>query len=361
MAFIEINKSSIIHNLRFLHNFCNKRKIQLCAVTKCCCSEEEIISLIYDSGINEIADSNQENFKRLPVGLAGNLRKSVIKTRLTDIQLIPSLPASARPQRVFISDEIMLKALAGISPDICPGIMLITEVGDFRDGFYPQQLSSICRKYSDLPIIGIAANYACLSGKMPGISDAHLLSQSASEMITRDGALPLVSLGGTVAYPLFNSDGFRVGGHNSDDKCAWELRIGEGIFLGCNPATGINIPGFKPDAFTFFGEILEIREKEYSESENKGYNALGEKGAAFKSGKRLNMVLDFGVLAAPAKTLCPLDISAEIVGQTYDFTVVDITESSQKYKAGQHIGFTPSYGALSHAMLNNYVNKVYKK
>ena len=361
MAFIEINKNSITHNVRILHDFCNKREIKLCVVTKCCCSEEEIINLIHSSGINEIADSNQENFKRLPVDLACNLRKSVIKTRLTDIELLSSLPPSARPQRVFISDEIMLEVLIGISPDICPDIMLIAEVGDFRDGFYPQQLSSICKRYHNLPIIGIAANYACLSGKMPCMEDANLLSQLASEIITRDGELPLVSLGGTVAYPLFDDARFLDDERHRDNICAWELRMGEGIFLGRNPATDINLPGFKQDAFTFFGEILEIREKEYSESGNKGYNALGEKDLAFKTGKRLNMVLDFGVLAAPAKSLCPLDNLTEIVGQTYDFTILDITKSGREYTVGQYIGFTPLYGTISHAMLNKYVKKVYKK
>ena len=371
MAFLEINKNSIAHNLQLMRNFCDKnrsgmnkrarlpaRKIKLCVVTKCCCSEEEIINLIFNSGVNEIADSNMSNFESLSSSLAGKLQKSVIKTRLSDIKLIPSLSPHSRPERIFVSDETLLDALAEMPLDICPDIMLIAEVGDFRDGFYTDQIPSICKNYSNLPITGIAANYACLSGKMPDIKDAQYLSQLAGKLKIKDP--PLVSLGGTVAYQLFNDNRFWDSDGPGEGSCNWELRCGEGIFLGCDPPTGKELAGFKQDAFTLFGEIIEIREKEYSESGNKGYNAVGDHGVAFKTGKRLNIVVDFGVLSAPAKYLRAVDNAVEIVGQTFDFSIVDITESKQKYKVGQHIGFVPSYGAVSHAMLNRYISKIYK-
>ena len=356
MAYIEINKNSIRCNAQILYDFCQKRGIQFCAVTKCCCSEAEIVNIIHDTGILEIADSNQENFKRLPEQTAANVRKSLIKTRLTDIRLIPALAPSARPQRVFVSDEALLEALAEIPPAMRPDIMLTVEMGDLKDGFYPQQILHVIKKYNRLPIVGISAGYACVSGKMPEIKDAVMLSQLANEIKTNDGRLPLASLGGTVAYPLFSDSRFQCA---ANAACAWELRCGEGIFQGRDSALGEDLSGFENVAFVFFGEILEIREKECREPEHRGNNALGERNIIGKNGNRINMVLDFGVLAAPAKDLRPLDASVQIIGQTYDFTIIDITESNVKYTVGGHIGFAPSYGAVSHAMVNNYVTKVY--
>jgi len=355
MAFLEINKNSINSNAQLLSSFCTKHEIRLCVATKCCYSEEGIVTILHDSGINEIADSNQENFHKLPANLSGNFRKSVIKTRLTDILTIPSLAPHERPQRVFISDEVLLNALAELPCDICPDVMLVIEIGDLRDGFYPQEIPSILKKYHDLPISGISANYACLSGKMPCIKSACLLTRIASEIKTKNREPPLVSLGGTVAYSLFYEGAFK-----NNSSHAWELRCGEGIFLGYDSSSGKELPGFKQDTFKLFGEIMEVREKEYFIENNKGLNAMGEHCITSKSGKRLNIVLDFGVLVASAKNLKPLDISSQFAGQTFDFTVVDITESGLQYKTGQYIGFAPSYGAMTQAMLNKYVKKVYK-
>jgi len=357
LAYLEIKKSSILHNIQVLYDFCIKHRIQLCAVTKCCCSDGEIITLLYNSGIKEIADSNMENFAKIPAGIAGSLRKSVIKTRLSDILSIHSLPLNIRPQRVFVSDEILLDALAEIPPDSCPEIMLIVEIGDLKEGFYPDKIPSICEKYSNLPIIGLSANYACLSGKMPCLESACLLSELTGKIKTKNNTLPLVSLGGTAAYRLFYDDGFQ---EKKSEKCNWELRCGEGIFLGFDSSAGNDLPGFKKDAFKLFGEIIEVCEKEYIEHDKKGRNATGEYNSIPINGKRLNMILDFGILAGPIKNIHPLDNSIKITGQTFDFTVVDIIESDVKYKTGQYAGFALSYGAVSHSMLNKYIKKEYR-
>jgi predicted amino acid racemase len=353
MAYLEIRKNSIYCNTQVLYDFCKKHEIRLCPVTKCCYSEEEIITLLYNMGINEFADSNMENFNKLPANLSEKLYKSVIKTRLTDILSIPYLASYIRPQRVFISDGALLDALVEIPADICPDIMLIIEIGDFKDGFYPSDISSICKKYRNLPIIGVSANYACLSGIMPCKTSSHELSRLASEIKTKNDILPLVSLGGTVAYQLFNDEEISKGSN------LWEFRCGEGIFLGYDSATGKNLPGFKQDVFRLFGEIVEIRRKKYTEPVYKGHSATGENTHTCKDSTSLNMVLDFGVLAAPAKNLIPLDTSANIIGQTFDFTVVDITNSSVNYKTGHYFGFVPNYGGVSTAMLNKYIKKVY--
>ena len=111
MAFLNINRASITSNVQIVSDFCKKHGIELCVVTKFCCSEPEVVNLLYDLGIKRIADSNQENFERLSINTAGNLIKNVIKTRLSDILLIPSLAPHSRPQRVFVSDETLLDAL----------------------------------------------------------------------------------------------------------------------------------------------------------------------------------------------------------------------------------------------------------
>ncbi len=350
MAFIEINEYSISHNAALLKKHCDSLGVSLCAVTKCCCSPEKIVGLLRDAGIKDMADSNMENFAHLPPSLGSSMNKSLIKTRLSDINLIPDLPEYARPERVFVSDEVLLDGLSLLPRDICPDIMLIVETGDLKEGFYPEQIPEVLGKYPDLPVAGVSANYACLSGKMPDAESMALLCATASLIKTKNSLMPLVSLGGTVVY-FFLKDGFSRQVHV-------ELRSGEGIFLGHDSSSNKDLPGFLKDAFVFYGEILEIREKAGDVPESAGLNALGECSKPRKPGKRIYAVLDFGVLAAPSKDIQPIDEAAEITGQTFDFTVVDITESSMKYKTGGPMAFYPSYGAVSFAMLNRYVKHI---
>ena len=135
MAYLQIQRDSIIHNVLLLKEFCGRSGISLCAVTKCCCSEREIIQLLLEQGISSFADSNMSNFAGdFP---SGNIRKNLIKTRLTDIREIARLPRAAVPERVFVSDETLLQALSELPADICPDIVLIIEVGDLKEGFFP--------------------------------------------------------------------------------------------------------------------------------------------------------------------------------------------------------------------------------
>ncbi len=352
MAVLEIKKSSILYNAELMKKNCHEWGVSLCGVTKCCCSKEEIATLFHDAGITDIADSNMENFTQLPPDLGKSIQKSLIKTRLSDIKHIPTLPEYARPDRVFVSDEALLEALELLPQNICPEIVLIIEMGDFKEGFLSEQIPEILTTYSSLPITGVSANYACLSGNMPDSQSINLLRENASFIKTKDGTVPLVSLGGTVMYPLLQNSipqGVRI-----------EFRSGEGILLGYDSSLHKELPGFRQDTFMLYGEIIEVREKDNALTEHTGLNALGECGKPRKPGKRLYAVLDFGILAASSKNLQAEDNGAEIVGQTFDFTVADISESSVKYKTGDMMAFIPSYGAVSFAMMNKYVKQVWR-
>jgi predicted amino acid racemase len=135
--------------------------------------------------------------------------------------------------------------------------------------------------------------------------------------------------------------------------------MGEGIFFGFDTSGGAEIPGFERGAFTLFMEIVEIREKIIvAPNEQGGKTALGGEPLPQKTGKRRRAVLDTGALAAPLHDLRPVDPNITLAGQTYDFTVVDITDSSEPYATGGFIAFTAEYAASARAMLNCFVNKI---
>ncbi|MDR1257063.1 MAG: hypothetical protein LBJ86_04895, partial [Spirochaetaceae bacterium] len=134
--------------------------------------------------------------------------------------------------------------------------------------------------------------------------------------------------------------------------------MGEGIFLGYDSSSGRPLKGFNRDAFTLYGEIIEIREKTILPVEGAGHTAFGGDAAKRKTGLRRCAVLDFGLLGASMYDLEPLDRAVETAGQTYDFTIADITESRENYKTGGLIPFRAMYAASARAFLNPYIKRV---
>ena len=91
-----------------------------------------------------------------------------------------------------------------------------------------------------------------------------------------------------------------------------------------------------------------------------GFSATGNSTAdkeqnLTEKGSRIRAVLDFGILGAVQKDLKPVDANIIFAGQTFDFTVADVTDSPHVYKAGERIDFITNYGSASFAMMNRYI------
>jgi predicted amino acid racemase len=359
MACIEIKKDAVLHNLRRVQDLCGREGLTLTVVTKFCCSYPDVVKLLSGAGVRSIADSHMANFAALGSGADTPVSKSLIKTKLSDIRSIAALGAAARPGGVFVSDDTLVKAVAELPEKLRPEISLIIETGDYRDGFYPEDLKPLIAKYPGLPYAGVSANFACLSGKMPDAKSVRLLYECAEIVASSARAAPSnraggrVSIGGTVVYSFILSGALKKLFGTAGAET--ELRMGEGIFFGFDSSSGAALEGFRRDAFTLYGEIVEIREKLIKPVESPGHTALGGQAFPRKTGRRLCAVLDFGILGAAAKDLVPLDKKLECSGQTFDFTVADITESGEHYKTGGFIPFAAQYAAASQALLNPYV------
>ncbi|MCR5763454.1 MAG: hypothetical protein K6G00_08755 [Treponema sp.] len=354
MAFCTIHKNAIEQNYRQMSMLCKKNNAQLNVVSKFCLSNPLVISFlngIKDCPCTVISDSNMENFARLEESLASRLTKCVIKTRLSDIKKIPSIKKSYRPDRLFVSDMAMLNAIAELPGDMRPEIVLIAETGDLKDGFLLNDIMLISEMLPILNIIGVSANFSCLSGILPDIDTVCKLYETAA-FIQKKRSLekPFLSVGGTVIHGL--------AGTGSLDGLVQEIRSGEGIFFGYDSSGGTDLAGFSKETISLDGEVLEVAEKDFAirEGHQSGFTATGNiSDSNFEKGLRKRAVLDFGILAALQKDLIPADKGVVPVGQTFDFTVVDVTGSARTYAAGETVSFYTNYASASFAMMNRYI------
>jgi predicted amino acid racemase len=350
VSYIEINGNIIIKNLKKVLDTCQKQSVSLTVVTKFSTSYPGLVKLLCENSVDSIADTNAVNFAHPDLVPPPRCKRSLIKTTLKYILAIPGLAPARRVDRIFVSDETLLAAVEALPWDMRPETVLVAESGDLRDGFYMSDIPAIAAHYGNARVTGVAANFACLSGRMPDVAIVRELADCAAALPACRNGLPTVSVGGTVVYKLLESGG--LGG------AVTELRMGEGIFFGYDSSSALPLEGFDHDAFTLYGEIVEIREKMIAPVKNAGHTAFGGEAAPRKSGRRRCAVLDFGLLGASMYDLKPLDGGVETAGQTYDFTIVDITESRESYRTGGFIPFRAMYAAGARAFLNPYIERV---
>lgn len=329
-------------------------KISFNLVTKWCTSTQSILELFCNNKkypCTTISDSNMSNFARLEPSFSAQLTKCLIKTRLKDIQALNNLPAHARANRVFVSDKTLLNAISALPSNINLQIVLIAENGDLKDGFLLEEIPLIAKEFCHLNIIGISTNFACLSGILPTIKMIQKLSECAKivqQIMQKDE--PFLSIGGTVVAPLLAK-------HNLFGMVQ-EIRMGEGIFFGYNSSAGEKLADYNTSSIELWGEILEIATKDSAMQEHlqSGFCATGKHASGqCPKGMRKRAVLDFGVLASGLDELLPLDKDITIQGQTFDFTVLDISASKNEYHTGDYVPFCAQYGAASFAFLNPFI------
>lgn len=350
MANIILNVESLKQNIEQMKLLIPK-SVSLNAVTKFCLSRREIIELLQESHIDYVCDSNLTNIHELYNHFSkaeARLHTSLIKTRMSDIAVIAKIGRIV--SRMLISDTALLEAARAIPKEDCPDIVLITELGDFKDGMYPDDIRTAVSRYQDLPIIGVSANFACLSGTMPEKRHIETLARIAEDIHrVKKTTAPFVSIGGTVALDVLQEEGVA--------DLVSEIRCGEGLFFGYNSSAEKSLLNFNRNVFTFHAEILEISQKNITAQGSAGHTALGTTARKKKQGVRRYAVLDVGVLAAFETDLLPKDKNIEFVGQTFDFTVMDITHSAETYKVGGMISFDINYAAGSVLFINRFVEK----
>lgn len=337
-------------------DLCRANGISLALVSKFCLSYQPLVlPLLKTAKITTVCDSNCSNFGLFPASNSieneKKITKTLIKTTAGAIKSLPDLPPDARPDRVFVSHTALLDAIRQLPHNIMPQVVLIAENGDLKEGFDQNQICSIAENYADLDIIGVSSNFSCLTGGLPQIEDVEKLAQTARKIAKIVQKPEFLSLGGTVMYDLLKSGRLK--------NLVQELRMGEGIFFGYNSSKGCKIKELSQSTAFIQGEILETAEKYVENARHDGFTALGKTTEEPPlTGLRTRAVLDFGVLAAGKDDLTPADSRAKLVGQTFDFTVLDITDSSEKYFTGGFAEFAANYASASQAMLNPFVTKI---
>jgi predicted amino acid racemase len=346
---IEINLSKIAYNAKKLLHLFSTKGIGVMGVTKVVCGSTVIAEVLINQGYRILADSKLENLKKMRDAGIDALFVLLRSPALSEAESVIEYADISMNTELSIIQR--LSFFAG-KRNTQHKVILMIEMGDLREGIMPADLEGFVhevRKLPEIVIAGIGSSFACFGGVKPNREKMDLLS-SISKHIKTKFSIPLtyVSGGNSANYGWFTTEK-EVGEINN-------LRLGEAIYLGCDPLNRTAIPGLFTDAFTFVSEIIESKIKPSVPYGETGQDAFGNYPVFEDRGSIQRAILGVGAQDVLVSGLSP-ELDIEILGSSSDHTILDTKKTD--LKVGDEVKFSLTYGALLSVMTSPYVFKKY--
>lgn len=345
---IRINSKIIRNNVENLVKLCGKEGISVAGSTKGFCAMPEIAQLYIDGGVKYLADSRVENLIKLK-----DLDIEKILLRLPMISNVDEVVDYAHISLNSEIDTIVALSEASRKKGKIHGIILMVDLGDLREGYFNKDdlfhAVERCMSLKGVSLLGLGTNLTCYGGLIPTPQILDLLVEIGEEIEERYSLkLKIFSAGNSSSLHLLSS---------YKNKRINNLRLGESLLFGREPAYGKYIDGTRDDAFILQVELIEIKNKPSVPEGEIGYDAFGKKPTFVDRGIRKRALAAIGKQDMDFDSLYPLDRDIIVIGGSSDHLILDITDSDITYKVGDIVEFKLSYLGLLRAMTSAYLVK----
>lgn len=327
---------------------CREKKIRVTGITKAVMGDPDIARTLVTAGVSSIGDSRIENIERM--------KKAGVDATFVLIRT----PLMSQAEKVVTCADISLnseldviRALSGFAGrhGITHKVIIMVEMGDFREGILVDEVDRFVSRVRELPhieVAGLGTNLACLNGVRPDDRKMAGLSEIAEKVEQSQGMRFSIISGG-------NSSNFQWVNSSRDVFKINNLRIGELIFLGMDPLAACPVDFLRQDAFSLVSEVIESKRKKVCLDRGDSRNAFGEISRVKETScEGMRTILGIGRQDALISGLVPLG-DYQIMGSSSDHLVV--SGRTNNLKVGQEVRFALTYGALLTAYTSPFVRK----
>jgi ornithine racemase len=347
---VAIDLDKIEHNARTIVELCRTQGITVTGVIKGTAGHPDIATAMVRGGVSSIGDSQLANILRLR---AAGVRCPTMLLRLPSLSEVDQVLDAVD---VTLNSELsVLEALSRVALRLgrVHDVIIMVDLGDLREGLWPDELVPFTRHALELPgirIVGVGTNLACFAGVIPSESNMKRLVDAVEEIEQTFGvALPWVS--------GMNSSGLDLVASGRMPARVNHARIGEAILLGRETTHRRPWPGTFQDAFVLHAEVLELKTKPSVPLGPRGEDAFGHVSAFENHGKADRALVNVGREDVGIAGITPRDPGVRIVSASSSYLVVDVTGSDGRFRVGDEMTFSLSYGALLAVMTSPYVDK----
>lgn len=353
---LDIDLDKIYHNAHQLVTRLSGRGISVTGVTKAALGSARVADTLLRAGVIALGDSRIENIKTMRLSEKGVLTKDaeIVLIRSPMLSQVAEIVRYADTSCNTEVDVITALSVEAGKQGRIHQILLMVELGDLREGIMPDDLIDTVRKVLTLPNIilkGIGTNLACRSGVSPDAANMARLSELAELIETTFNLTLDVVSGGNSANIQWVLNSADTKTHRINN-----LRLGEAIFLGCEPLQRQPIDGLYTNAITLVAEVIESKLKPSQPTGNIAQSAFGEVVPVIDRGMVRQAILAVGIQDIdPSGLQAPEGI--EILGASSDHFVVESVKG--ELFVGDEVTFQLNYSALVRAMTSPFVSKVF--
>ncbi len=349
-SLLEINLDKIKYNTEQVKARCSQQGIQVLGVTKGFSAIPQIVAAMVAGGVDGLADARMENIIEL--------RNCGFDQEITLLRIptLSNVDEVVRYTNVSVNSEIaVIKALAQAAEKLNyrHQIILMTDVGDLREGVLAENVLAMARQISRLQgvrLLGLGTNMGCFGGVLPSIKNLGLLVELGACIEKQLGLeLEIISGGGTSSLALVETNTVPAGVN--------QLRIGEGILLGTDSTNNRRISWLCDDAFLLQAEVIEFKAKPSVPIGDIGRDAFGNIPQFEDEGIRKRAILSLGKQDVNIDGIIPVDENLKILGASSDHLIVDATDSAAKIQVGDAICFRLNYSGILSACQSRYIGK----
>jgi predicted amino acid racemase len=347
---LTIDLDKIEHNARTILTLCRAHGIEVAGVTKATCGNPEVARAMLRGGVSAIADSRLENIQRL--------KKAGVESQF----MLLRLPALSRVDEVVDSVAVSLNSELAVLEKISAtarrcgrvhDVILMVDLGDLREGIWPDELipfAGEASKLSGIRIKGVGTNLACFAGVVPDEKNMHRLVELATA-IEQNCDLRLDWISG------INSSGLKLIASGGMPERVNHARIGEAILLGRETTHREAWPETWQDAFVLQCEVLELKKKPSVPLGERSEDAFGKSPEFVNHGEIVRALLNVGREDIDVEGITPLDRRLTILGASSGYLAIDVTAATGSIQVGDTVTFSLNYSALLAAMTSEYVRK----
>jgi predicted amino acid racemase len=325
--------------------------VDIVAVTKVTCGSPEVARAMLAGGATALGESRLEN--------AAGLRDSGVEA---PIWLVRTPTPALADEAVRVSDVAVVSEFAVVGAlDAAAaragrryGILAMVDIGDLREGMMPEEVPSFLEaaaRCANLDIIGLGASLTCYGAIVPDERNLAQLAALTAAAEQQLGRKLVISGGSSTSLDLVI--------HGLAPATIDNLRIGEAIVLGVDPATREAIPDLElfTDAVTLSAPVIECKVKPSMPIGTSAQDAFGGAPVFEDRGLRLRAICAVGRQDVPPEGLTPLDPRAQILGASSDHLVLDVDDLPDPPAIGDAIEFRPGYSAVLALFTSPYVRK----
>lgn len=348
--YISIDLKKIEHNTRTIVNLCNKHGVSVAGVTKGALGMSEVASAMIRGGATWIGESRLDNIERLRKNNINVPFLLIRSPQKSDIERVISLADISLNTEYEIIEAL---SKASIKNNIVHKIIIMIDLGDLREGIWPNELIPLVKeslKMKGVKIIGLGTNLTDLNGTIPTYENNQQLVELAEEVEDKFNIkLEYLSAGNSSSLKLLESGKIpsRIN----------HFRIGEGILLGRETIYREKFTDTYQDAFILSAEVIEKKLKPSVPIGEIGQDAFGNIPSVEDKGMMTRCILNVGRQDMNVKGLTPRKSNLEILGSTSDHLLVDATNDTD-LNVGDVISFDLNYSALLTSMTSPFVKKI---